>query len=57
MNVEPKQIMQVKKRIKHDISSFQRKTNSTLLVKLKKILYGPLTDYFFFRYPTIQRFL
>ena len=57
MNVDPKQIMLVKIRIKHDISSFQRKTNSTLLIKLKKILYGPLTNYFFFRYPTIQRFL
>ena len=35
------------KRIRHDISLFQRKTNSILLVKLKKIPYGSLINYFF----------
>ena len=59
MNIELKQTRKVnEKELGMTLVFFQRKTNSTLLVKLKKIFYGSFTNYIFhFRKPIIQRFL
>ena len=53
MNIELRQTWKVneKKKIKHGISFFQRKTNFTLLVKLNKFPYGLLTNYFLLEIP------
>ena len=48
MNIELKQTRKVnEKELDMTLVFFQRKKNSTLLVKLKKIFYGSLTNYIF----------